>query len=230
MVGILLQRSGVKVSDAAAPGLRDPTRLRALRRGVALEVVTVAWNVIECLVAVISGVAAGSVVLLGYGFDSLIETGSAAVVGLRLRSELRGLSPTSVRNAERRAARIAGALLFLLAATITVESIRRLLGSGAHPDESPAGIVLTTVAALAMPLLGRSKLRLARRLASHALRIEAEQTFACAWFSLTTLAGLLLNAAFGWWWADPLAALVLVPWMAREGLEPWSSPERLPRP
>jgi divalent metal cation (Fe/Co/Zn/Cd) transporter len=75
-----------------------------------------------------------------------------------------------------------------------------------------------------MPLLGASKLVLARRLESDALRIEAEQTIACAWFSLTTLAGLLLNATLGWWWADPLAALALVPWMAREGLGPWRSP------
>ena len=209
----------------SAPG--DSIRERALRRGVALENLTVAWNVVECLVAVASGLAAGSLVLIAYGFDSLIEALSGGIVGSRLRKELRGVGGPELRTLERRAARAAGALLVLLAATIAVESGRRLLGSGLHPDKSLAGIILTATAALVMPLLGWNKLRLARRLSSDALRIEAKQTIACAWFSLTTLAGLLLNATLGWWWADPMAALALVPWMAREGLEPWRSPDRL---
>jgi len=200
------------------------SRLSALRRAFALEVVTVAWNLIECVVAAISGLNAGSVVLLGYGFDSLVEATSSAVVGLRLWKELRGMDAPALRIAERRAARATGALLVLFAATILVESVRRLLGSGTHPQESLVGMVLAGFAAVTMPVLGGSKLLLARRLASEALRLEAEQTIACAWFSLTTLVGLLLNAALGWWWADPLAALALVPWMAREGIGPWRSP------
>lgn len=196
-------------------------RRRWLREAVRLEALTVGWNVVECLVGVVAGIAAGSVALVGFGFDALIETSSAVVVLLRLRVELRSAPATDFARVERRAARMSGGLLVLLAATILVESLRRLLGSGARPEESPAGIVLTAVSATAMPLLGWSKLRLARRLGSGALRIEAEQTIACAWFSLTMLAGLVLNARLGWWWADPLAALVLVPWMAREGIEPW---------
>lgn len=205
----------------------ESIRERALRRGVALETLTVAWNVVECTVAVVSGLAAGSLVLVAYGFDSLIEALSGGIVRSRLRKELRGVGGSELRTVERRAARAAGALLVLLAATVAVESGRRLLGSGFHPEKSLAGIILTATAALVMPLLGWSKLRLARRLSSEAFRIEAEQTIACAWFSLTTLAGLLLNALLGWWWADPLAALALVPWMAREGLQPWRSPDRL---
>jgi len=188
---------------------------------VRLEALTVGWNVVECVVGIVSGVVAGSVALIGFGFDALIETTSAIVVLWRLRVELTSAPAADFAGVERRAARTSGALLVLLAATIVVESFRRLLGAGARPEESAAGMALTAVSAAAMPLLGWSKLRLARRLDSGALRIEAEQTIACAWFSLTTLAGLALNARLGWWWADPLAALALVPWMLREGIEPW---------
>ena len=196
-------------------------RRHDLGRGLALEGITVAWNIVEFLVAVISGFAAGSVVLLAFGFDSLIEAASGAVVFARLRRELTGLGGSELAQVEARAARTSGALLVLLATTVLIESVRRLSGSGPAPHESSAGIALTAVAAAAMPLLGVAKRRLAHRLGSGSLRIEAEQTIACAWFSLTTLAGLLLNATFGWWWADPTAALLLVPWMVYEGLGPW---------
>lgn len=204
-----------------APARGDGIRRHDLGRGLALEGITVAWNVVEFLVAVISGVAAGSVVLLAFGFDSMIEATSGAVVFVRLRKELTGLGGSELARTEARAARTTGALLVLLASIVLIESVRRLSGSGPAPHESPVGIVLTAVAALAMPLLGTAKRGLAHRLGSSSLRIEAEQTIACAWFSLTTLGGLLLNASLGWWWADPAAALLLVPWMVYEGLGPW---------
>jgi divalent metal cation (Fe/Co/Zn/Cd) transporter len=201
----------------ATPGGRTP----ALRQAVALEALTVTWNVAECVVAIGAGLAAASVVLLGFGFDALIETTSALIVGLRLWRELRGVGRAAVRRAERGAERAAGTLLVAVAAFVSFESARRLLGWGEPPAESIAGLVLTGVAAAAMPVLGWRKLVLARRLDSGALRLEAQQTIACAWFSATTLAGLLLNSVFGWWWADPAAALAIVPWLVRDGLEPW---------
>lgn len=208
-----------------SPGRSAPSRSRDLRRGVALEGLTVAWNAVECGVAAASGVAAGSAVLLGYASDSLLEMTSAVLVGLRLWRELGGRVGTRLERDERSTARAAGALLVALALLVTAEAVRRLLGTAAHPGESVPGIVLTLIAALSMPWLGAAKLRLALRLGSRALRLEAEQTIACAFFSVATLAGLLLNALFGWWWADPLAAIALVPWLVREGLEPWL-PER----
>ena len=116
---------------------------------------------------------------------------------------------------------MAGTLLLLLAVYIVVDAGRRLLGFGAEAERSILGIALTAVSLVVMPFLGWAKLRTARRLGSGALRADAYETIACAWLSLTTLAGLVLNATLGWWWADPLAALCLVPLIVREGLEGW---------
>jgi divalent metal cation (Fe/Co/Zn/Cd) transporter len=120
---------------------------------------------------------------------------------------------------ERRAGRIAGTLLLGLAAYIVIDAGRRLVGFGEEARESMVGIVLTAVSLVVMPFLGWVKLRAATALRSGALRADAYETIACSWLSLTTLAGLVLNAAFGWWWADPLAALAVVPLVVREGLE-----------
>ncbi len=118
----------------------------------------------------------------------------------------------------RRAARWAGILLLALGVYLVVESGRRLLSQD-RPEQSYGGIVLMAVSLIVMPLLARAKLRTARALDSRALRADAHETIVCAWLSLTTLCGLALNAAFGWWWADPLAALAMVPLVVREGLE-----------
>lgn len=200
------------------------SRERLLRRGVLLEVATVVWNVLEGMIAVAAGTLASSVALISFGVDSFIETTSGAVVGWRLRDELRGRSPERAEAIERRAARVAGGLLLALAAYIVVDAGRRLLGFGAEARESILGLVLTTISAVAMPFLGWAKLRTARALRSAALRADAYETIFCTWLSVTTLAGLALNAALGWWWADPLAALVLVPLIVREGLEGWQGP------
>jgi divalent metal cation (Fe/Co/Zn/Cd) transporter len=192
-----------------------------LRRGFLLEIATLAWNLVEGVVAIAAGTLSSSVALIGFGVDSFVETASAAVVGWRLRAELRGRSPEAAEAIERRTARIAGALLLLLALYITIDAGRRLAGFGEEARESLVGIVLTAVSLAVMPVLGWAKLRTARALESGALRADAYETVACAWLSLTTLVGLLLNATLGWWWADPLAALLLVPLIVREGLEGW---------
>lgn len=197
----------------------DLQRAGLLRRGLLLSGATFSWNVLEGIIAVAAGVVASSVALIGFGIDSFVETASAAVVGWRLLDELRRRERERAEAVERGAARIAGALLLFLALYIVIDAGRRLLGFGAEAEESLLGIILTAVSLAVMPLLGWAKLRTARALGSRALRVDAYETITCAWLSLTTLLGLGLNALFGLWWADPVAALVLVPLIVREGLE-----------
>lgn len=198
------------------------SRAQPLRRGLWLEVATVGWNVVEGVIAVTAGLLASSVALIGFGIDSFVETASGAVVGWRLWAELSGRADEERAEAvERRAGRIAGALLLALGGYILIDAGRRLVGWGDEARASLLGIALTGVSLVVMPLLGWMKLRTARALGSGALRADAYETITCAWLSLTTLAGLALNAALGWWWADPLAALAIVPLAVREGLEGW---------
>ena len=194
----------------------SPSRPTQLRRAITLEGITVGYNAAEGVVAIVAGLAAGSVALTGFGVDSVIEVTSGAVVWWRLRAELG--STALGRSAEARAARWAGILLLALGAYIVLESGRRLLTQD-RPAESAVGIVLTALSLVVMPLLARAKLRLANALQSRALRADTHETFICAWLALTTLIGLGLNAVFGWWWADPVAALAMVPLIVREGLE-----------
>ncbi len=199
----------------------ESSRPSLLRWALVLAGATVLWNVVEGLVGVVAGASAGSVALLGFGIDSFVETASGAVVGWRLLDELRAQSPERAERVERRASRIAGGLLLALAAYIVIDAIRRFTRFGGEPAESIVGIVLTAISLVLMPLLAWAKLRTARGLGSRALRADAYETITCAWLSLTTLAGLVLNAAFGWWWADPVAALVMLPLIVREGWEAW---------
>ncbi len=197
-------------------------RVGLLRRGVLLETATVGWNVIEGTIAVGAGTLASSVALIAFGVDSFVETTSGAVLWWRLRAELTGDDdPNRIERIERRAARAAGAILFALSVYIVIDAGRRLLGFGEEARESRIGIAVTALALVVMPFLGWAKLRTSRGLGSRALRADAYETIACAWLSLATLAGLVLNAAFGWWWADPVAALAIVPLIVREGLEGW---------
>jgi len=222
----------VRETDTVNPeGMgQDVARAAALRRGLALAGVTVAYNALEGLIAIVAGVAAGSVALTGFGVDSVIEVTSGVVVWWRLRAELG--SPPIGAAAEARAARLAGALLLALGVYLVVESGRRLL-TGDRPQESVVGIVLMALSLVVMPILARAKLRVARALDSRALRADAHETIVCAWLSLTTLVGLGLNAALGWWWADPVAALAMLPLVVREGMEALSGepvePQGVPR-
>jgi divalent metal cation (Fe/Co/Zn/Cd) transporter len=195
------------------------SREHFIRRGLVLCVLTVVWNIIEGAVAVAAGVVAGSIALFGFGIDSFVETASGAVVGWRLSYEMRGGSQAQAEKAERWAARIAGSLLLLLACYILFDSVRVLIGFGEEPASSIVGIILTAISLILMPLLGWAKLKTARQLGSRAMRADGYESISCAWLSLAVLAGLVLNAALGWWWADPVAALVLIPLIVREGLE-----------
>jgi divalent metal cation (Fe/Co/Zn/Cd) transporter len=193
-------------------------RVALLRRGVVLEGVTVGYNALEGIVAIAAGLAAGSVALTGFGIDSVIEVASGVLLWWRLRAEL-GSAPLGP-TVERRAARGAGFLLFALGVYIVIDSARLLLTSN-RPESSPVGIGLTVLSLIVMPLLARAKLGAAAGLGSRALRADAHETIVCAWLSATTLLGLGLNAVLGWWWADPVAALAMLPLIVREGIEAW---------
>lgn len=180
-----------------------------------MEWTLIAYNVLEAVLSILFGAWAGSIALVGFGLDSVIEVSAAAILVWRLRTELSGRPHEA---AERRARRFVGATFLALAAYVTAESVRKL-ASGARPEESLPGIVLAALSLVLMPILGRVKWTIAGALQSRALRADAMETFVCAWLSLALLAGLLLNGRFGWWWADPAAALFMVPLMLKEAWE-----------
>jgi divalent metal cation (Fe/Co/Zn/Cd) transporter len=198
----------------SAVGLR-PGRVRRARL---LAWFTIAWNSVEGLVGIGSGVAAGSIALVGFGVDSYVEVLSGAVVLWRLAKERHGQELSEA--AEHRALRIIAGTFLALGVGVTVESIRKL-ASGERPSASATGIALTIVSLVVMPLLARAKRKVGRQLASNALQADATETVLCVWLSAIVLAGLVLNAAFGWWWADPVAALAIVYVAFREGREAW---------
>lgn len=191
---------------------------RWLRIALTLVGLTALYNVIEAGIAIASGVAAGSIALVGFGLDSVIECAAAAVVLWRLSVEARGADPERVEESEQRVMRFVG-VTFILLALYVVGEAGWTLWSAEAPSESVVGIVLAAASLVIMPLIAWGKLRAAAAVQSGALRAEAKETLACAWLSAALLVGLVANAAAGWWWADPVAALVMVPWLVREGLE-----------
>lgn len=188
------------------------TTTKASRRAIRLEAATVGWNTAEAVVAILAGVAASSVALVGFGLDSVIEV-SAAVVVLW---QFRGLS----EEHEQVALRLIAVCFFALAVYVAATSIHDLWTS-TEPDTSVVGIVLTALSALVMPVLARLKRQTAAALASRTLLADSKQTDLCTYLSLATLAGLALNALLGWWWADPTAALFIAYVALQEGREAW---------
>jgi divalent metal cation (Fe/Co/Zn/Cd) transporter len=176
------------------------------------------YNAIEAVVALWAGVRADSVALLGFGFDSVIELAAASLLLWRLSLEARGSGAEVVESAERKVRRFVGATFFLLAAYVVIQSVWVLWVQDA-PAESLVGLVLACVSLLLMPLVALWKLRVAAVINSAALRAEAKETIACSYLSFCLLLGLLANAIAGWWWADPAAALLMVPWLIHEGIE-----------
>ena len=190
-------------------------RTVVVRRARRLEYFTVAWNALEGLVAVIAGAVAGSICLVGFGIDSFIEVTSGGV--LLWRMSVDADVQRRERN-ERRALKIVGSCFLALAAYITYESAMDLWSKKA-PEHSIPGIVLACVSLVVMPLLSRAKRRVGRALGSAAMHADAKQTEFCTYLSGILLAGLLLNALSGFWWADPVASLIMVPIIAKEGIE-----------
>jgi divalent metal cation (Fe/Co/Zn/Cd) transporter len=188
-----------------------PDRAEVLKRGRRLEILTLAWNTVEAVVAVVSGLLAGSTALVGFGVDSIIESSSGAVLLWRLHEKEGGDSQEAL------ALRLVGISFLVLGAWVAWDAAGSLL-AGEPPHESRVGIVLAAVSLIVMPLLARAKRRVASQLGSASLQADSRQTDLCAYLSAILLVGLGLNAALGWWWADPLAGLVMVPIIAREGV------------
>ncbi len=190
-------------------------RQAVARRGKKLEYFTIAWNTLEGLIAVIAGALAGSISLVGFGIDSLIEVTSGSVLLWRMVVDA---DLESRERSEKLSLRIVGVCFLALAAYVGYESISDLVTRKA-PEHSIAGIILACVSLVVMPLLSRAKKKVATELRSSAMHADAKQTDFCVYLSAILLIGLLLNTALGWWWADPAAALIMVPLIAKEGVE-----------
>lgn len=193
-------------------------RRRLLDRGVRLEILTIGWNVIEAIIAIGAGLAAGSIALVGFGLDSVIESISGIALYRRLTFERDGATAEESMGSERRALWFVGLSFWLIAAYVVYEAGETLY-SRTLPDSPTIGIVLAAVSLVVMPLLGWAKRRTGQALGSRALIADATETFVCAYLSFALLLGLGLNAAFGWWWADPVAALLMLPLIVHEGRE-----------
>ncbi len=190
-------------------------RQQIAQRGKRLEYFTIAWNTLEGLVAVLAGAVAGSISLVGFGIDSFIEVTSG--VTLLWRMSVDADVHRRERN-ERLALRIVGVCFVALAAYIGYEAIADLIGTK-EPAASLAGIILAIVSLIVMPLLSRAKRRVGAALGSAAMHADAKQTEFCTYLSAILLAGLVVNRIFGLWWADPVAALIMVPIIAKEGYD-----------
>ena len=195
------------------PPATEP-RAALVRRGLVLGYLGLAYNIVEAGVGIVAGALSGSVSLLGFGVDAAIEFTSSLAALWRLHGDDHAARREQL---ERRALRLIGLTLLALAAYVALEALEALRERRA-PEESPVGIGLAVASLLFMPWLARAKHRVAMALGSGALVIEAKQTSLCAWLAAILLAGLALNAAFGWWWADAVAALGMVPLIVAEGV------------
>jgi divalent metal cation (Fe/Co/Zn/Cd) transporter len=191
------------------------TRETVAERGKRLEYFTIVWNSLEGLVAIIVGAIAGSISLVGFGIDSFIEVTSGTVLLWRMSVDA---DEQSRERNEKLSLRVVGGCFVALAGYVGYESVFDLL-SRKQPEHSIPGIVLACVSLVVMPLLSIAKKKVGNELGSAAMHADAKQTDFCVYLSIILLVGLLLNAGLGWWWADPLAGLIMVPIIAKEGID-----------
>jgi divalent metal cation (Fe/Co/Zn/Cd) transporter len=203
------------MGNVAWEEVRELTREQLVQRGIRLSYATIGYNSLEAIASLIAGLFAGSVALIGFGIDSLVEVSASGVAQWRLRSDLHEARRAQVEAITHR---IVGLCFLALAAYVVVDS-GRTLWFRERPDKTIAGIVILSMSVVVMPLLARAKLKVASAMQSGALRAEARQTSLCAYLSIIALAGVLLNATLGWWWADPVAALCMVPIILSEGID-----------
>ena len=209
------------VERSEIPDNRDVTatstanRGKYVRRGQRLEYFTIAYNSLEGTASIIAGLLAGSVSLVGFGLDSMIEVASGAALLWRLHYDM---DSSRREQVERTALRAVGACFIALALYIVYESISTLIRQ-VPPERSIAGIVIASASVIVMPLLARAKRRVARQIGSGAMHADSKQADFCAYLCGILLGGLLLNAFLGWWWMDPVAGLVMVPIIAKEGVD-----------
>jgi divalent metal cation (Fe/Co/Zn/Cd) transporter len=198
------------------------TRAETLRRWAWwLTVLTIGWNSLEAVVAIVSGWLAGSIALVGFGLDSVVEVTSAVVIAWRLTRQ--GVDHEASERAERRAVRLIAVSFFAIAAYVTYDALVKLLGLGEHPEHSTVGLVLVALSLVVMPTLAWAKRRVATGLGSVALQADAAETQLCTYLSAVVLVGLAANGLFGWWWMDPLAGLGVAALAVKEGREAWAS-------
>jgi divalent metal cation (Fe/Co/Zn/Cd) transporter len=197
-------------------GVASPRDWRHI--GLWLVGATMAYNVVEGVVALWAGIQAGSIALVGFGLDSYIECVAAAVLLWRLAVEARGAHPETIERSEKRVHRFVGTTFVALALYVLGEAGWTLWTREASA-ESMVGIILAVASLVIMPPVAWGKLHAATAINSAALRSEAKETLACSYLSFTLLLGLMANALAGWWWADPVAALLMVPWLVKEGME-----------
>lgn len=204
----------------------DEERSRLIEKGLRLEVFSIAWDVIEGVVAVTAGILSGSTTLLGFGFESIIEVTAAGTLYWRLKQELKGAA--SRREVEQHALKIVAIALFMLAAYVAYDAITKLL-AGRAPEISLAGMAMAAAALVVMPFLAVAKRRTVIRPNSKALIADSRETIASTYLSFTVLAGLGLNALFAWWWSDAAAALAMLPYLIWSGTRAWKDASNTPK-
>ena len=216
--GSAVARSGqamaVHVRDLAA----EPDRRRGQRIALGLAWATIAWNTIEAVVAIVAGAVASSIALVGFGLDSTVEVLSASVIVWQMTRDV-------PEDREEQALRLIAVSFFALAGYVAVQAVFDL-ASRSQPETSTVGIALAAVSLVVMPLLAGLKRRNGRRLGSGSVVADSNQTLLCTYLSVVLLVGLLLNATVGWWWADPVAALVIAALAINEGREAWHGERR----
>ena len=191
------------------------TTATLVQRGRLLTGATLAYNVVEVALALAAGISSGSIALIGFGVDNFIELAASSIALWRLEEEV---EPATRSDAEAISAWLVGMSFLLLGAYLALRALMAILNQEA-PESSVLGIVIALVSLLVMPVLAREKRRVADALGSPALQAACVQTSLCAWMAAILLGGLVLRAVFGWWWADPVAALLMTPIIVREGLE-----------
>jgi divalent metal cation (Fe/Co/Zn/Cd) transporter len=197
----------------APPSLRDVERARLNRRVRLLVTTTISYNVVEAVIAISAGAIAGSTALIGFGLDSVVEVSSAAIVAWQF-------SGTNPQARERTALRVIAWSFYALAAYVSVESLRAVFGA-AEAEPSTVGIALAAVSLVVMPFLSFAQRDAGRALGSASAVADSKQTLLCTYLSGVLLVGLLANSVFGWWWADPIAGLVIAAVAVKEGREAW---------
>ena len=219
MIGLKrMRRSRSSASSGNGPtltGFDTNRRAELIARGKRLQYFTVAWNSLEGIAAVAAGVLAGSISLISFGLDSFIEVTSGAAALWRISTES---NIERKERVEQISLKIVGACFLALAAYVALDSTALLIRHEA-PRKSIFGMAVAIASLIVMPLLARAKRKIGAELRSAALTADARQTDFCVYLSAIVLAGLLLNVIFGWWWSDPVAGLVMVPLIAKEGIE-----------
>jgi len=203
------------MTESLSSSIKTDSRAALVQRGLRLSYFTIAYNTLEAIVSIASGLASGSIALIGFGIDSAIEVTSSGVSQWRLR---RDWDESRRQRVEMVSHRIIGWTFLALALYVAVDGIQSLV-TREEPEKSLPGIAILVTSVIVMPVLAKAKRRVASSMNSGALRADAKQTSLCAYLSLIALTGVALNAAFGLWWADPVAALAMVPIIAKEGAE-----------